>query len=135
MRAAVLLAVLTGTMALASCGKLSGTFAFKKPIDDVYRKLPEIPEFSRDEVVDWVCVLKGVGKSDQLAVFLLKKELVWVELHSRLENVREGRAYIYGTIQDLARGRYKIMIAKESSVVGEQEFDIYDDNDDGVFDK
>jgi len=133
--ASAFLAVAACAVALASCGKPHGTFAFKKPIEDVYHKLQEVPEFGRDDVVNWVCVVKGLGKSDRLAVFVLKKEMVWVELHSRLENVGKDQPYVYGTIQDLAKGRYKIMITKESHAVGELEFNIYDDGEDGVFDK
>ncbi|TAL31348.1 MAG: hypothetical protein EPN93_17955 [Spirochaetes bacterium] len=124
-----------GALAVLSCGKPGGDFAFKKPMEDVYRKVAQPPEFEREEAVDWVFALKGLGGSPvKLAVFLVKKELVWVELHTRTESVTRDRAFIYGTIEGLKKGRYKIIIARGGDVVGEQEFDIYDETDDGVFD-
>jgi hypothetical protein len=131
----VLALLLAGALAALSCGKPGGNFAFKKPMEDVYRKVAQLPEFSREQVVDWVFALKGLGgKPVKMWVFLVKKELVWVELHARSEQVTRDKAFIYGTIEGLTKGRYKIIIAQDTDVVGEQEFDIFDESDDGIFD-
>ncbi len=121
----VLLAV---AVLLAGCGGLKGEFAFRKPPEDIYKKMEGVPEFSAGDVVDWVYAVPEVSGSHVVGVALMKKELVWVDVNVRTENLNETQKVIYGRIENLQKGSYRIVLAENGRIIGEKEFLIYDDD-------
>ena len=58
----------------------------------------------------------------------MKKELVWVDVSVRTENLNETQKVIYGRIENLQKGSYRIVLAENGRIIGEKEFLIYDDD-------
>ena len=116
---------------ISGCGALKGEFGFRNPGDEAYRKLEGVPEFEKSKKIEWVFVFKKVRGTRSISVVLLKKELVWVDIDSRLENISESSNIIYGDIQNLDEGRYKIMISEGSGMIAEKEFAVFADDDSG----
>ncbi len=116
-------------VATLQCTKLEGDFGFKLPFDDHYKKISKIPEFKADEKRDWVFVFKNVSESFDAGVFIMKKEIVWAEVTHYTQKVsREGNV-VYGTLENLPEGRYKIVITAGKDFISEKEFIIYSDDD------
>lgn len=111
------------------CAKLEGDFGFKLPFEDHYKKISKMPEFKANEKRDWVFVFKNVSESFEAGVFLMKKEIVWAEVTHYTQKVsREGNV-VYGTIENLPEGRYKIVITSGKDFISEREFIVYSDDD------
>ncbi|HRZ25390.1 MAG TPA: hypothetical protein P5295_01155 [Spirochaetota bacterium] len=115
-----------------SCGRISGTFALKYPMEDSYRRVQGDLEIDKEVPVQWVFKLDKVpSEKTPIGVMLMKKELVWVDV--LIQNAVAGpeNAVIYGTIRDLDEGSYKIMLTdvRKSSEIAELEFMIYSDDD------
>lgn len=115
---------------LSACSKLKGEFAFKTLFDDTYRRLDRIPEFKEEEDVDWVYVFNDVRGSHRIGVALMKKEIVWVDINTSLVDINETKGIIYGEIQDLEEGRYKILLTGKDSILDEVEFIIFNEDED-----
>ncbi len=123
------LAVILLCVATLQCTKLEGEFGFKSPFDDHYKKILKTPEFKADEKRDWVFVFKNVSESFDAGVFIMKKEIVWAEVTHYTQKVsREGNV-VYGTLENLPEGRYKIVITAGKDFISEKEFIIYSDDD------
>lgn len=111
------------------CAKLGGDFGFKSAFDDHYIKISKIPEFKIDERRDWVFVFKNVSDSFDAGVFIMKKEIVWAEVTHYTQKIsREGNV-VYGTIENLPEGRYKIVVTAGNDFIAEKEFIVYSDED------
>lgn len=123
---AVLLAVL---VLFPGCGGLKGEFAFRKPPEDIYKKVEGVPEFSAGDVVDWVYAVPEVSGSHVVGIALMKKEMVWVDVSVRTENLNETQKVIYGRIENLQKGSYRIVLAENGKIIEEKEFMIYDDDE------
>ncbi len=111
------------------CGKLKGEFAFKSFGEDTYKRVGEVPEFEQSELINWVFIFKKLTDRHQIGVTLLKKELVWIDINTRSENITLTKKIIYGEIQNFEEGRYRILLSKEGAVVAEKEFIIFRDED------
>jgi hypothetical protein len=127
--AAVLLALVT-----ASCG-LDGQFGFKKFGDDTYRRLDGTPEFEAGETVDWVFAFKQKLGRYNIGIVYQKKELVWVEVLSKVGRIDKDNRVVYGTIKDLPPGEYQIVLTdlqEDNKLIDKKDFIIYkkDDEDD-----
>lgn len=108
-----------------SCGKLKGEFAFRNFGQEAYRKADGVPEFNKNKKIEWVFVFDKVSDKHQIGVVLLKKELVWIDIGVRRETINEKEKIIYGDIEDLDEGRYRILITCEGDVIAEREFIIF----------
>ncbi len=115
---------------LSGCGKLKGEFAFKKLIDDKYRIINGLLEFEKNEKINWVYTFKEVRGIQNIFVTLFKKELVWVDISGRVESVSETNKIIYGTIEKLPDGTYKIVLSMADKIIDEREFVIFSDHED-----
>lgn len=111
------------------CKKLEGEFGFKAPFDDVYKKIAGVPEFREGDKREWTFVFREFTGTRDIGVFIMKKELVWVEVTHFMEKVRQEDRVIRGTIEDLREGRYKIAIVHKSDLVAEKEFLVYSDEE------
>ncbi len=111
------------------CGKLEGSFAFKRPFDDLYKYVSGIPEFKNTETIHWVFLFKKVSEEKKVAVILMKKELVWVELSYISETISKEKKILYGKIDKLEEGRYMLIIAGDDRRIAEKEFSIYTDEE------
>jgi hypothetical protein len=116
---------------ISGCGRLQGDFAFRNAGDEAYRKIEGVPEFEKSRKVNWVFVFKKVSNTHGVSAVLLKKELVWVDIESRLETISKNNKTIYGDIENLDEGTYKIMISEEGEVISEKEFIVFIDEDSG----
>ncbi|MCU0821966.1 MAG: hypothetical protein MUC95_05770, partial [Spirochaetes bacterium] len=79
--------------------------------------------------ISWIFVFKNAGDVRKISVVILKKELVWVDIDSRLENISETSNIIYGDIENYNEGMYKIMISDGGIVISEKEFSVFVDDD------
>ena len=122
--------LLPAILLASGCGKLKGDFAFKKNIEDKYRKIEEPVEFEKNEKINWVYIFKGLRGKHDVGIVLLKKELVWVDIESSVERVSEANNIIYGTIEGLSDGTYKIILADGNKEIDEKEFVIFSDQED-----
>ncbi|MBN2038540.1 MAG: hypothetical protein JW864_00765 [Spirochaetes bacterium] len=115
---------------LAGCGKLKGNFAFKKTNEDVYRKINTPLEFEKNEKINWVYVFSSnIDASYTIIVTLLKKELVWVDLSSRAEQISASSKIIYGNIENLSDGTYRIVLSNMDRIIAEREFEIFSEEE------
>jgi hypothetical protein len=114
----------------SGCVKQKGDFAFKKFTDDKYRTVDGVPEFEKNEKINWVYAFKEIRSGQNIIVTIFKKELVWVDISSRLENISPANKIIYGTIADLSDGTYKIVLSSENKVISEREFEIFTEHED-----
>ncbi len=128
--AAGMAAVVVSALVLPGCGKLKGQFGFRTMIDDRYQKVAGVPEFKKSDRVDWVYVFNAVKGPHVIGVFVMKKELVWVEMVKDTRQVRPGNNILYGTIENYDEGRYKILLTENNSPVDEKEFIVYDSEED-----
>ena len=114
---------------LTSCAKPKGQFAFRYPLDDRFKRIEGIPEFKRDLKVDWCFVFqKDYGRRD-ITVTVMKKEIIWVEVNVTSERIDNSKRVIYGTIEDLSEGTYKVLISERDVIIAEKEFVIYSDTE------
>ena len=114
---------------LTGCVKLQGEFAFKKPDDDRYKRVKGIPEFNINSSIKWCYLLKKSYEKLSVGVVLIKKEIIWVDVISRVETINKSTKAIYGTIEKLNEGRYKLLVSESNEIVDEMEFIIYRDDE------
>ncbi|MCX7678397.1 MAG: hypothetical protein N2316_04185 [Spirochaetes bacterium] len=129
MRQRILACALFAMLIGLRCAKLEGDFGFKAPFDDHYRKVSKVVEIKSDEKREWVFVFKNVTESFDAGVFIMKKEIVWAEVMHNRQRVSKEQNVVYGTIEDLPEGKYKIVITDGKNVIAEKEFLIYSDED------
>jgi hypothetical protein len=120
------------SLVAASCS-IEGKFGFRRFGEDTYRRISETPEFASNETVDWVYVLKMKYGERQIGAVYRKKELVWVEMLTRVSKIDEGNKVVYGTIKNLPPGRYQIVLTdlqNDNALIDSKDFIIYDKESD-----
>lgn len=135
-RALIVIALAAGGLLFAGCKGSEGTFGFKTPFDDQYRKPGGTPEFGANQEVMWVCVLSGITKRSQIGTVYQKKEVVWVEVKSESNTVDRQNLIIYGTIANFKPGEYRIIITdvkNDNRIIARKGFRIYSDDSDDDF--
>ena len=119
-------------MSLLSCGKLQGEFALKYPMQDTYRRVTADVEFKSNETVHWIYKLSRVPtRTVRVAVFLLRKEIVWVEIHTSVNEVGLENGIIYGSFDDLPEGQYRLLLteAMNNTKIDVMDFVVYADGE------
>ncbi|HEY1406274.1 MAG TPA: hypothetical protein VF857_06680, partial [Spirochaetota bacterium] len=76
--------------------------------------------------VDWVFNFSSVTGKKNIGVILLQHELVWVEIKKDMQVIDKLKPDVWGSIEKLEPGEYKIMITNDNALVSEKEFVIYD---------
>jgi hypothetical protein len=114
---------------IIGCGRLKGEFAFKRSFQDAYRRIDGPLNFEINETIHWVYIFNTVNKVYNINITLLKKELVWVDINSRMEMISESNKIIYGTIENLDIGTYKIILNYENNMIDEREFVIFSEEE------
>jgi hypothetical protein len=120
------------SLAAASCS-LEGKFGFKRFGEDTYRRTSETPEFASNEAVDWVYVFSKKYGERQIGVVYRKKELVWVEMLTRVSKIDETNKVVYGTIKNLPPGHYQIVLTdlqNNNGFIDSKDFIIYEKEND-----
>ena len=113
----------------AACSKPDGNFAFRSGVDRRYRILQGEPEFRKGQKIDWVFQLKKGHGLKKLDVMIQKKGIVWAEVESRSVDVNKQNRNIFGTLNDLDPGSYKIIVFEKDRVIKEISFNVYRDDD------
>lgn len=116
------------SMLVISCKRPSGHFAFRFPPEEKYRLISTPIELSDRDKVEWIYEFKKFPGSGKVGVIFLKKELVPVEVFSAMENVTADSPFIYGTIQDMVPGVYRIVLTDViagNNLIDEREFTVY----------
>ena len=131
LNSAFLLFICMSFASFPGCGKLEGEFAFREIGNKAYRMVSGVPEFAESDRIEWVFRFKEIVEKHNIGIILLKKELVWVDIHTRIEIINEKKNLIYGTIEKLEKGNYKILITEKETIIGEKEFVIYSESDKG----
>ncbi|HSV98209.1 MAG TPA: hypothetical protein VLM75_14900 [Spirochaetota bacterium] len=126
-RVALLAVFAASVLSWSGCGGLKGEFAVKRPFADEYHRVTGIPEFSAAERIDWVYVFSNVTEEHAIGVILMKKELVWVDVSVRTERIDVVQKVIYGAIEGLDKGVYRLLVAEKGKILGEMEFVVYDE--------
>ena len=117
------------TLIISGCTKIKGEFAYKKLIEDKYKRADGLLEFDKNEKINWVYVFKDLKDIYNINVALLKKELVWVDIATRTEKISRSNNIIYGIIENLSDGTYKIIISHSDTLIDEKEFVIYSEQE------
>jgi hypothetical protein len=129
----LLILILTAPLLLLSCVRLEGEFALRRPLEDSYRRIHGDVEIQSNTKVDWVFKLNTVPSGNRrIGVFTTKKEIVWVEIQSRFDEVNREKSIIYGTISDLPEGEYRIIltdIMRDNRMIRSFDFRVYSDRD------
>jgi hypothetical protein len=86
-------------------------------------------EFEKNEKINWVYIFKDVRGVQNIGVTLLKKEIVWVDISNKAEQISELNKVIYGKLENLSDGNYKIILSQANKVIDEREFIIYSDTE------
>ncbi len=60
----------------------------------------------------------------------MKKELVWVDVNVRTERIDPLQKVIYGTIEGLEKGNYRLIMAEKGKILDEMEFIVLNELDD-----
>lgn len=115
---------------MIGCGKVEGEFAFKYLLDSDYRRIRGIPEFNGSREVRWIYLFNNIRGYHKIGVVIMKKELVWVDIDTRIDNINEANDTIYGVIKDYKEGRHAILITENGRIIDRKEFDIYSDEED-----
>jgi len=120
-------------LAVFSCGKPKGEFAFKLPEDKGYRKIVNTPEFDSAAEVDWIYSFGSFRGRRNLGVIILKRELLWVDILAYTDFVDAEKKIVYGNIRGLEPGDYRLMITEitenEQKTIDEVYFYIYSDRE------
>lgn len=117
------------TLIISGCTKIKGEFAYKKLIEDKYKRADGLLEFDKNEKINWVYVFKELKDIYNINVTLLKKELVWVDIANRTEKISRSNNIIYGIIENLSDGTYKIIFSHSDKLIDEKEFVIYSEQE------
>jgi len=123
--------VLTALLLFLSwgCGKLQGDFGFKSPFEESFRKVPGVPEINGGEPKQWTFVFKDLTDAHEIGVFIMKKEVVWVEVTHFTKKVNREGNVIHGVIEGFPEGRYKIVLVEKKELIAEKEFLVYNDEE------
>ena len=67
----------------------------------------------------------------RVAVFLLRKEIVWVEIHTSVNEVGLENGIIYGSFDDLPEGQYRLLLteAMNNTKIDVMDFVVYADGE------
>ena len=125
---AITLIILCCVIADMGCARFKGEFAFKIFFEDQYKKKDDPLEFEKSERINWVYIFKQVNGVHDIGVSLIKKELVWVDISNKAEQISGANKVIYGKIENLSDGTYKIVLSEADKVIDEREFIIYTDD-------
>ena len=133
MKRIILILFLAFSAVMLSCSRPSGEFAFKLPEDKGYRKPAALSEFNSSDEVNWIYSFSSISGRLKLGVILLRKELVWVDVLSYSDYTDSEKTTLYGKIQGLEPGDYRLVITEivedEQKVLDEIEFYIFTDDD------
>ncbi len=110
---------------LTGCVRLKGEFAFRKFGQDSYRRIEGSLEFEKNEKVDWVYIFRNLRGKYKIYISIIKKELIWIDIYNTTDLVSVGKNSVYGVIENLSDGIYKIILYNESRVIDEREFTIF----------
>lgn len=127
------IAVIVMLALLAASCSLEGQFGFRKFGEDTYRRTNETPEFAANEAVDWVYVFKKKHGERGIGVVYRKKELVWVEMLSKVSRIDATNKVVYGTIKNLPPGQYQIVLTdlqNDNMLIDSKDFIIYEKESD-----
>src|SRR4030042_6164802 len=120
--------ILMLSVVVASCS-IEGKFGFKSFGEDTYRRTSETPEFASNEAVDWVYVFSKKFGERSIGVVYRKKEVVWVEMLTKVSRIDEGSKIVYGTIKNFPPGHYQIVLTdlrNDSRLIDSKDFIIYE---------
>jgi len=120
------------SLAAGSCST-EGKFGFKRFGEDTYRRTSETPEFASNEAVDWVYVFSKKFGDRSIGVVYRKKEVVWVEMLTKVSRIDEGNKVVYGTIKNFPPGHYQIVLTdlrNDSRLIDSKDFIIYEKEND-----
>jgi hypothetical protein len=113
---------------VSGCAKHKGEFAFKNFFEDQYKKMDDPLEFEKNEKINWLYIFKDVRSVQNITITLLKKEIVWVDISNKSEQISALNNVIYGKIENLSDGNYRIIISLLNKVIDQCEFVIYSEN-------
>lgn len=131
-RGAFIAFILMLSLAASSCS-MEGKFGFKRFGEDAYRRTSETPEFASNEKVDWVYVFDRQYGERSIGIIYRKKEVVWVEMLTKVSRIDEGNKIVYGTIKNLPPGHYQIVLTdlkNGSGFIDSKDFIIYEKDSD-----
>lgn len=102
-----------------------GDFGFKKANETVYHKNITNLAFPANEEIDWIYNTSYKGKPYSLQIIIQKKEIVWAIVKMENEIVSMEKNNLYGKIENLDSGIYKLMIVDKDKLISEIEFEIF----------
>ncbi|MCL2026483.1 MAG: hypothetical protein FWG92_06740 [Leptospirales bacterium] len=116
-----------------SCAKISGEFAFKTDFSDSFRKPLRMPEIDANKKTEWIYSFKNNFEGRSIHVFIMKKEIIWIEIAAYEDFAGNEKMTIGGVIEGYAPGQYRIMLieftSKKTIIVDEIVFMVYSEDD------
>ena len=111
------------------CSNSSGQFAYRTVGMDSYRNMTEGIEFQADTKIDWLYRFPSVFGKKNVGVIILKHELIWVEVWKDIQTVDKLKPQVWGTIEKLEPGEYKIVVTEKNELIAETIFNVYESPD------
>lgn len=119
--------VIISLFILSSCIRINGIFAYKDKYMDYYKKFENGISFNQKREINWVYKIDKISKKTSIGVVVLKKELVWIDVIKYSYTVDLLKPNVYGKIENLEPGMYKIVLMHENDMIDSINFKIYED--------
>jgi len=126
--------IIVSSMFLEACLKPDGEFSFRKSHTDSYKRIKDVPEFLTTDNVEWVYVFSKTRKIYNIGIILMKQEIVWVDINTRSERIDPTHKIIYGKLENMEAGNYKILLTLNGTKLDEKYFIILRDSEDSELD-
>lgn len=116
---------------ILSCGKISGDFAFKADLDDIFRKPLRMPEIDANKKTEWVYSSGGYLGRRNIYVMIMKKETDWIEISAYKDYLAGGKKTVGGVIEGYEPGQYRILLidAASNKTIDDIIFAVYSEDD------
>lgn len=130
----IIFLIIISSLLLDACFKPEGEFSFRKSHTDIYKKIKDSPEFMTTDNVEWVYVFSKVKRIYNIGIILMRQEVVWVDINTRSERIDSAHKIIYGKLENLDAGNYKILLTLNGEKLDEKNFIMLSDSEDTELD-
>ncbi len=113
-----------------SCVNVKGVFAYKTYQHETYVRMQNDMEIPSGEPFDWVYRTKGFSGEKMVGIVLQEKQVVWVDLAISRQKIDKITPNVYGTVDVLSPGEYKIVLVSKKKLIDEIRFRVYQPSSD-----
>lgn len=102
-----------------------GTFAYRTYQHETYVKMHDGMEIAAGDSFDWVYRNKGIGGNRVIGIILQEKQVVWVDIDINRQEINKDIPNVYGTVDELTPGEYKIVLVSGKKLLDQISFRVY----------